>query len=136
VKVEGSHILLCRLPDTRGIYYCFIIVRPKLFPVTESVVLQPDPRGSIMPQIEPVQQQPVSARCADLQWKQQTRLPSFAHHQGGPAMKKYIHQENLALFKKRLAEPRTNSERDVLKKLLADELAKEPPPKNGMLKPR
>jgi hypothetical protein len=40
----------------------------------------------------------------------------------------------LTLFKKRLAEAHTGAEREVLLKLLADEEAKEPPPKNG--KPR
>jgi hypothetical protein len=51
-------------------------------------------------------------------------------------MEKFIHQQNLDLFKKRLAEPHTDAEREVLMKLLADEQAKEPPPKNGVLKPR
>jgi hypothetical protein len=52
-------------------------------------------------------------------------------------MEKFIHQENLALFKKRLAEPHTDAEREILVKLLADEQAKEPPPNNGIiLKPR
>ena len=55
---------------------------------------------------------------------------------GRSGYERVLHQENLALFKKRLAEPHTDAERDVLKKLLADEQAKEPPPKNGMLKPR
>ena len=49
------------------------------------------------------------------------------------AMKKFIHSVNLALFKKRLAEPHSDAERDVLLKLLADEEAKEPPPKNSIL---
>ena len=40
-------------------------------------------------------------------------------------MDKFIHRENLALFKKRLAEARTDAEREVLMKLLADEEAKE-----------
>jgi hypothetical protein len=51
-------------------------------------------------------------------------------------MEKYIHRENIALFKKRLAESHDDSEREVLLKLLADEEAKEPPPHNGILKPR
>jgi hypothetical protein len=38
-------------------------------------------------------------------------------------MEKFIHRENLALFKKRLAEPRGESERQ----LLADEVAKDSP---------
>jgi hypothetical protein len=49
---------------------------------------------------------------------------------------KYVHTENLALFKKRLAESRSDAEREVLLKLLADEEAKEPPAKNGILEPR
>ena len=51
-------------------------------------------------------------------------------------MEKFIHQQNLALFKKRLAEPHTDTEREVLMKLLADEQAKEPLPKDGVVKPR
>jgi len=51
-------------------------------------------------------------------------------------MKKFIHEENLALLKKRLAEPHTDAEREVLLKLLAGEKAKEPLPTNGILKPR
>ena len=43
-------------------------------------------------------------------------------------MEEFIHQENLALLKKRLAEHRTDAEREVLMKLLAEEEAKEPPP--------
>ncbi|MGZ5178669.1 MAG: hypothetical protein ACXWCW_31485 [Burkholderiales bacterium] len=50
-------------------------------------------------------------------------------------MEKFIHEENVALFKKHLAEPHTDAEREVLLKLLADEKAKEPLPKNGTLKP-
>jgi hypothetical protein len=50
-------------------------------------------------------------------------------------MEKYIHQENLTLFMKRLAEPHSDAEREILLKLLADEEAKEPQPKNGILKP-
>jgi hypothetical protein len=48
-------------------------------------------------------------------------------------MEKYIHLQNLILFKKRLAEPHSEAERKVILKLLADEEAKEPPPKNGVL---
>jgi len=51
-------------------------------------------------------------------------------------MEKYIHRENLTLFKKRLAESQSDAEREVLLKLLAEEEAKEPPPKNGILKSR
>jgi hypothetical protein len=50
-------------------------------------------------------------------------------------MEKFIHRENLTLFKKCLAEPCTDAEREVLLRLLAEEQAKEPPPKNGKLKP-
>jgi hypothetical protein len=41
----------------------------------------------------------------------------------------YIHEENLALFKKRLAEPHSEAEHETLVKLLADEEAKDRPPK-------
>ena len=51
-------------------------------------------------------------------------------------MEKYIHLQNLILFKKRLAEPHNEAEREVLLKLLADEEAKEPQPKRGVLLPR
>ena len=36
-------------------------------------------------------------------------------------MEKYIHRENLTLFKKRLAESHSNAEREVLLKLPAEE---------------
>jgi hypothetical protein len=51
-------------------------------------------------------------------------------------MEQFIHQQNLVLFKKRLAEPHTEAEREVLMKLLTDEQAKEPPRTNGIIKPR
>ena len=51
-------------------------------------------------------------------------------------MEKYIHKENLTLFKKRLAEAHNDAEREVLLKLLADEETKEPLLKNGILKSR
>jgi len=41
-------------------------------------------------------------------------------------MEKYIHRENIANLRKRLAEPHTDQERKVLLKLLAEEEAKEP----------
>jgi hypothetical protein len=50
-------------------------------------------------------------------------------------MEEFIHQQNLALFKKLLAEPHTDAEREVLLKLLADEEANEPRPKMGNLQP-
>lgn len=40
-------------------------------------------------------------------------------------MEKFIYEQNLALFKKRLAEPHTDAQREVLVKLLKEELAKE-----------
>lgn len=42
-------------------------------------------------------------------------------------MEKFIHGENLALFRKRLAEPHGEAERQVLLKLLAEEEAKDLP---------
>jgi polyhydroxyalkanoate synthesis regulator protein len=42
-------------------------------------------------------------------------------------MDKYIHRENLALFRKRLAEAPDDATRQVLLKLLAEEEAKDPP---------
>jgi len=42
-------------------------------------------------------------------------------------MEWFIHTENLALFKRKLADPQTaEAERKVLRKLLAEEEAKEP----------
>jgi len=60
----------------------------------------------------------------------------FSLQSGRLAVEKFIHRENLALFKKRLAQSHSDAEREVLLKLLADEEAKEPPPKNSILKPR
>ena len=45
-------------------------------------------------------------------------------------MEKFIHRENLALYKKCLEEPRTAAEREVLLKLLAEEEQKELRPKS------
>lgn len=42
-------------------------------------------------------------------------------------MEKFIHRENVALYKKCLGEPHTEAERKVLAKLLADEVAKDAP---------
>jgi hypothetical protein len=39
-------------------------------------------------------------------------------------MAKFIHEQNLALFKRRLAEAHTDADRELLIKLLADEQAK------------
>jgi hypothetical protein len=44
-------------------------------------------------------------------------------------VEKIIQRENLALFKKRLTEPHSDAERDVLLKLLAAEEAKETRPR-------
>jgi hypothetical protein len=60
---------------------------------------------------------------------------SLSHNRGAALMEKFIHEQNLALFKKRLAEPHTDAEREVLLELLADEEAKDLPPK-GIRKPR
>jgi len=67
-------------------------------------------------------------------WIASIAAPSSEFQSGRSAMEKCIHQENLALFTKRLAEPHSDAEREVLLKLLADEEAKEPPPKMGNLK--
>jgi hypothetical protein len=47
-------------------------------------------------------------------------------------MQKFVHRENLARFKKRLAETRDASERQVRLKLLAEDEANEPlrPPRS------
>lgn len=42
-------------------------------------------------------------------------------------MEKFIHRENLTLFRKRLAEAPDDTTRKILLKLLAEEEAKEPP---------
>jgi len=49
-----------------------------------------------------------------------------------PAMENYIRRENLALFKKRFAEARDDSERAIIAKLLAEKEAKDAavPPKS------
>jgi len=44
-------------------------------------------------------------------------------------MDKYIHRENLALFKKRFAEAKDEAQRQIVAKLLAEEKAKDLPPK-------
>jgi hypothetical protein len=47
-------------------------------------------------------------------------------------VEKFIHRENVALYKKCLGEPHSEAERKVLVKLLADEVAKDAhlPPKS------
>ncbi len=64
-------------------------------------------------------------------WVRGTGRPkaSLSLQAGRTAMEKYIHVENLALFRKRLAQSHSDAEREVLLKLLADEEANEPPPK-------
>ena len=44
-------------------------------------------------------------------------------------MDKYIHRENLALFKKRFAEAKDEAQRQIVARLLAEEQAKDLPPK-------
>lgn len=46
-------------------------------------------------------------------------------------MDEYIHQQNLVLFKKQIAEVNDEVKRKMLMKLLAEEEAKEPLPKTG-----
>ena len=46
-------------------------------------------------------------------------------------MEEFIHRENLALFKKRLAEPCDDTQRQLLLKLLAEEEAREFPSKEA-----
>ena len=55
------------------------------------------------------------------------RSSSFPHNQGKFAMEKFIHLQNLALFRKRLAEPHDDRERQILLQLLAEEEAKDLP---------
>jgi hypothetical protein len=43
-------------------------------------------------------------------------------------MERFIHRENLALYRKRLTEAHSEAEHEVLLKLLAEEEAKESPP--------
>lgn len=50
-------------------------------------------------------------------------------------MKEFIHAQNLALFKKRLAEPCDDAQRKLLLKLLAEEEARELPPEKELRPP-
>jgi hypothetical protein len=50
-------------------------------------------------------------------------------------MDKYIHRENLTLFKKRLAEAHTDAEREVILRLLGDEETKGSPQKKSTPQP-
>lgn len=45
---------------------------------------------------------------------------------GDSLMEKFIHEQNLVLFRKRLAEVKTDAERELLIRLLAVESAKAP----------
>ena len=47
-------------------------------------------------------------------------------------MEKFIHRENLALLRKRLAETNDDAQRKVILKLLAEEEAKESPANLGL----
>lgn len=40
-------------------------------------------------------------------------------------MEEFIHRENLAIYKRRLAEPHTDAQHEILLRLQAQELAKE-----------
>jgi hypothetical protein len=53
----------------------------------------------------------------------------FFVNAGRGQVEKFIQRENLALFKKRLTEPHSDAERDVLLKLPAAEEAKETHPR-------
>lgn len=46
-------------------------------------------------------------------------------------MERFIHRENLALLKKRLAESQDEGQRQILLKLLSEEEAKDIPPRAG-----
>jgi hypothetical protein len=46
-------------------------------------------------------------------------------------MDRYIHEQNLALYRKQLSETRDAAQRSVLLGLIARELANEPPPEIG-----
>jgi hypothetical protein len=46
-------------------------------------------------------------------------------------MQKFIHQKNLELYRKRLAETTDVEEREMLAKLLTEEEAKDPQPADG-----
>jgi hypothetical protein len=47
-------------------------------------------------------------------------------------MEKFVQRENLALFRKRLAEPNDEATRNVILKLLAEEEAKDCAPPRGL----
>ncbi|MDO8399313.1 MAG: hypothetical protein Q7T45_15980 [Bradyrhizobium sp.] len=50
----------------------------------------------------------------------------------GLTVESFIHRENLALFRMRLAEPHDDAERKVLLQLLAEEEAKDLPQSNDL----
>ena len=50
-------------------------------------------------------------------------------------MEEFIHAQNLALFRKRLAEPCDEAQRKMLLKLLAEEEARELPPEKELRPP-
>jgi hypothetical protein len=45
-------------------------------------------------------------------------------------MEEFIHLENLALYERRLAEPHTDAQHEILLRLQAEEVAKELPPES------
>jgi hypothetical protein len=45
-------------------------------------------------------------------------------------MKEFIHLKNLALYERRLAEPHTDAQPEILLRLQAEEVAKELPPES------
>ncbi len=47
-------------------------------------------------------------------------------------MEEFIHRENLALFRKHLAQPHDDAERKVLLKLLAEEAARDFPQRSDL----
>ena len=51
-------------------------------------------------------------------------------------MDKFIHRENLALFRRRLVEPHGDAEHQVLLKLLAEEEARDLPQSNDLSQER
>lgn len=51
---------------------------------------------------------------------------------GSAAVEEFIHRENLALFRKRLAEPHGDAEHQVLLMLLAEEEARDLPHGNDL----
>ena len=55
----------------------------------------------------------------------------LAPRKGGAHMKEFIRQQNLAHYRRLLAETIDDAQRHLLRKLIADEVAKEPKPPTG-----